>query len=93
MPNKSRYEACYSVESEKIKGFNTKHIFGGKYMKYTHLGSYEKILETYRLLYFDWLFNQQYEINTSPIIEHYEVSSINTSNEKDYITHILVPIK
>lgn len=93
LPNKSRYEACFSVENEKIKNFNSKYILGGKYMKYTHFGSYENILETYRLLYFDWLFNQQYEINTSPIIEHYEVSSINTSNEKEYITHILVPIK
>lgn len=93
LPNKSRYEACLSAENDVIKNFNSKFIFGGKYMKYTHYGSYDTILETYRLLYFDWLYNQKYEINTTPIIEHYEVSSINTSNEKEYITHILVPIK
>lgn len=93
IPNKSRYEACFSTGNEKIENYNSKFIFGGKYMKYTHFGSYDTILETYRLLYFDWLFNQQYEINAMPIIEHYEFGSINTTNEEDYITHILVPVK
>lgn len=93
IPNKSRYEACFSCGNKEIKNFNSKYILGGKYMKYTHFGSYDTILETYRLLYFDWLFNRQYEINSSPIIEHYEIGSINTLNEQAYITHILVPIK
>lgn len=93
LPSKSRYEACFSKEKDEIKKFNSKKIFGEKYMKYTHFGSYNTILETYRLLYFDWLFNQQYEINSTSIIEHYEIGSINTPNEENYITHILVPIK
>jgi len=91
--SKSRYEACFSKQHQNIKGYNSKHILGGKYVKYTHFGSYDTILETYRLLYFDWLFNQNYEINSSPIVEHYEVGSINVLDEENYVTHILVPIK
>lgn len=93
LSTKSRYEACFTIENEKPKNFDSKYIFGKKYMKYTHFGSYDTILNTYRLIYCDWIFNQRYEIDTCPIIEHYEIGSINTQNEEEYITHILVPTK
>jgi len=91
--SKCRYEACYSININGIKKNKTKSIFGGKYIKYTHYGCYDTILNTYRFLYKDWLFYKKYEIDAKPIIEHYEIGPMNIIDKEKYITHILVPIK
>ncbi|RXR19389.1 AraC family transcriptional regulator [Flavobacterium amnicola] len=91
--SKCRYEACFTKSETNIKKAKTKLIDGGKYIKYTHFGSYDTILDTYRFIYNDWLFLQKYEIDAKPIIEHYHTGSINVIDEEKYITHILIPIK
>ncbi len=91
--SKCRYEACFTKTNTEHKDLQTKTITGGKYIKYIHYGSYDTILDTYSLLYHDWLFHQKYEIDARPILEHYEVGSINVADEEKYITNIFVPIK
>ncbi len=90
---KSRYEACFAFSIETQKKENVKSILGRKYAKYTHLGSYSTILETYRKIYFDWIYNQTFKIDESPIVEHYQIGRMNSLNSNEYKTHILIPIK
>ncbi|WP_214226334.1 AraC family transcriptional regulator [Pedobacter sp. B4-66] len=89
---KCRYEACIDKELPS-KEFLSTHIFGGRYAKYIHKGSYGSIEDTYRQIYKDWLFNSILEFDSSPIIEHYRRNNYNTENMNDYITEILIPIK
>lgn len=91
--SKCRYEACVTKTNTEHNSLQRKTIAGGKYVKYTYYGSYDSILDHYRLLYHDWLFHQKYEIDSRPILEHYEVGPINIADEEKYITNILVPIK
>lgn len=93
LKTKSRYEACFTKLSENFKEFNSKKILGRKYIQYTHYGGYDTILDTYRLIYFDWLYNQAYEIDTNPIIEYYQIGHDTTTEEKEFITQILVPCR
>lgn len=87
-----RYEAGIDQNPDN-KDFSSKTIFGGRYIKYIHLGSYDLIENTYRLLYNDWLFNSKYELDDSPIIERYVKHNFNVENENQFITEILLPIK
>lgn len=87
-----RYDLCID-KNPNDKNFHTKLIFGKKYAKYIHFGAYDRIEDTYRAIYYDWLYNSKYEIDSSPMIERYKVHGINTNNEQDYITEIFVPIK
>ncbi|WP_316817623.1 AraC family transcriptional regulator [Pedobacter nyackensis] len=89
---KCRYEACIDKEPPG-KEFLSTRIFGGRYAKYIHKGSYGLIEDTYRQIYKDWLFNSILEFDSSPIIEHYMKNDYNTGNMDDYITEILIPVK
>jgi AraC family transcriptional regulator len=90
---KCRYEACFDSVTQTNEKYEGKTILGRKYAKYTHLGSYDTILETYRRIYFDWLYNQSYEMDSTPIVEHYQVGPVNTLNDEEFVTDILIPIK
>ncbi len=87
--SKCRYEACVNKEINKID-FNYKNIFGGKYAKFIHKGSYDEIEETYKKIYNDWLFNSTINFDNSPIVEFYKIHS--NSEECNFITEILIPI-
>lgn len=87
-----RYEAGITYEAPN-KAFLSKYIFGGKYIKYLHKGSYDTIEDTYRLIYKDWFFCSSIEFDNTPVIEHYVVNNYNTTKEDDFLTEILFPIK
>jgi AraC family transcriptional regulator len=89
---KCRYDACASVQP-KTKNLPSKTIFGGKYVRCTHLGSYETIEETYKQIYAGWILTTQLEFSSAPIIEHYIKHASNTPQEKDFVTAILIPLK
>lgn len=89
---KCRYKACIDKEPPS-KEFLSTRIFGGRYAKYIHKGSYSLIEDTYRQIYKDWLFNTILELDSSPIIEHYIKNDYNTGDKDDYITEILIPVK
>ncbi len=87
--SKCRYEACVNTEVKKT-GFNYKNIFGGKYAKFIHQGSYDTIEVTYKKIYTDWLFNSTIDFDNSPIIEFYKIHS--NTEECNFITEILIPV-
>lgn len=89
---KSRYEACLSANPSS-SGYLTKSIFGRKYVKFTHIGSYDLIEETYRQIYYTWINFIGCEIDSSPIIEHYLTSKVDTPDENSLVTEIYIPIR
>lgn len=93
LKSKSRYEACFDYNNSIDSKEKIKFIFGGKYMKYIHLGSYDTILDTYRSIYADWLIKRNFEILSSPIVEMYEIGRNDTEKEEDFKTIIYVPVK
>ncbi|MCL9807317.1 AraC family transcriptional regulator [Flavobacterium amniphilum] len=86
---KSRYDACVN-DCLNPKNYLSKTIFGQWYAKYMHIGCYDEIEETYRKIYHRWLYESNFELDTSPIIEHY-IADRNSAAE--LITAIYVPVK
>ncbi|WP_160136111.1 GyrI-like domain-containing protein [Chryseobacterium sp. c4a] len=77
-----RYGAAVKSD-EAIAGFSKSEILGGKYVKFTHYGSYDDVLETYRSFYRFWLAGKQFLLNNSDVIEEYE---------EPEVTHIYFPL-
>ena len=89
---KCRYDACSSVQSPH-KTLPSKTIFGGKYAKFLHHGSYETLDATYTKIYARWILTTQLAFSPSPIIEQYIKHDSNTKNEVDFLTAILIPLQ
>ncbi|CAH0211679.1 AraC family transcriptional regulator [Chryseobacterium sp. Bi04] len=87
-----RYDACASAQA-KNKKLPTKKIFGCRYARFTHMGSYETIDETYTNIYSRWIFNSGLEFSHTPIIEKYERHADHTDSQDDQLTYILLPLK
>ncbi|WP_345991987.1 AraC family transcriptional regulator [Chryseobacterium sp. Chry.R1] len=82
-----RYGAGIKHISSGISGFQKKEIFGGKYIKFTHYGSFDSILETYRIFYKFWLTESLFMLDNSDVIEEYTQSPTG-----EIITHIYFPL-
>ena len=52
---KCRYDACASLPTSS-KSLPNKTIFGSKYAKFLHLGSYDTIENTYSKIYANWIW-------------------------------------
>lgn len=86
-----RYEACIDNQ-QNSSSYLTKNIFGMKYLKFIHLHEFDLIEETYRQIFYNWIYHLNYEIDNSPIVEHY-IKDNNIKNKDGYRTEIYVPIK
>lgn len=91
-PCKCRYEACVDANLNNTT-YLPKTIFGRKYLKFIHIGDYDLIDDTYRQIYFNWIGFLDFEIDNSPIIEHYIVNDNDTTDKSEYQTEILIPLK
>lgn len=87
---KCRYEACVDAQPAS-SGYLTKRIFGMKYLKFIHHEEFDLIEETYRRIFYNWIYQLNYEIDNSPIIEHYIKDNL-VQNKDGYRTEIYVPI-
>lgn len=82
-----RYGVAIEQRLSETEGFQKKEIFGGKYIRFTHHGAFENILETYRTFYRFWLEEQKISLDNSDVIEEYLQSETG-----DPITHIYFPL-
>ncbi|WP_411680115.1 MerR family transcriptional regulator [Clostridium thailandense] len=84
-------EVCIAVSEEReIKGLVRK--FGGfKAVTAIHYGSYDNMIDTYRKI-FKYIYENGFEVYGEPI-DNYLVDIINTSDEENYVTELIVPIK
>ncbi|MDR6921893.1 AraC family transcriptional regulator [Chryseobacterium sp. 2987] len=81
-----RYGAAVK-ERKDIKGFQKKEIFGGKYVRFAHSGTYENILEAYRAFYRFWLAMPSLMLDDSEVIEEYLLSETGEN-----VTYIYFPL-
>ncbi|QXE19030.1 MerR family transcriptional regulator [Clostridium sp. 001] len=84
-------EVCLAVSEEReIDGLVRK--FGGfKAVTAVHYGSYDSMIDTYRKLY-KYIYENGYEICGEPV-DNYLVDIMNTVDEENYVTELIVPIK
>ncbi|NMM64571.1 MerR family transcriptional regulator [Clostridium sp. P21] len=84
-------EVCIAVSEEReIDGLVRK--FGGfKAVTAVHYGSYDNMIDTYRKLY-KYIYENGYEIYGEPI-DNYLVDIMNTIDEENYVTELIIPIK
>lgn len=101
------YESCIEVESKETGDFDievcaeiseTREVpglvrkFGGfNAVSSIHYGSYDNMIEVYKKMV-KYINKNGYEI-CGPAIDNYIVDIISTSDEDNYITELLIPIK
>ncbi len=93
-PNQIRYDACVEIGAEfsPSEQLQVKELPGGQFVESIHLGSFEKIDDTYHLLYGLWLPTSRYELRNEPSMEIYLTDSRQTAPEETR-TAIYLPIK
>ena len=84
-------EVCIGVSEEReIEGLVRK--FGGfKAVTAVHYGSYDNMIEVYRKMN-KYIYENGYEIYGQPI-DNYLVDIINTVDEENYVTELIIPVK
>lgn len=92
-PENLRYDACLSVnDSFAATGeIGVQEIHGGLYAVVTHHGPYEKLEETYRQFYREWVPTCGRELRSAPCLEVYQNDPATTKPE-DLLTDIFVPL-
>jgi AraC family transcriptional regulator len=93
-PEKLRYDACITVSQEITPegeiGF--REIEGGKFAVFTHLGSYEKLINSYDFIFGKWLPESGNELRNVCGFEKYLNSPDNTKPDK-LKTEIYIPVR
>lgn len=87
---KTRYDACSDKPAFNIE-LPIKKIFGGKFVKFTHQGSYKTIEQTYKAIYSNWIINSELEFSNNATIEHYKY--VEEKNDANNVTDIYIPLK
>ncbi|KFF24065.1 AraC family transcriptional regulator [Chryseobacterium vrystaatense] len=82
-----RYGAAIPQIVSENSGFRRIEIFGGKYIRFVHDGSFDSILETYRSFYRFWLTQPDLLLDNSDVIEEYM-----PSENGEMLTHIYFPL-
>ncbi len=93
-PEKIRYDACVTVDGdftpEGEVGAQT--LPGGEFAVVTHVGSYEKLSQTYAALFGQWLPHSGRELRSEPSLEFYLNNPENTEPE-ELLTDIHAPLE
>lgn len=93
--DKLRYDACILAEKniEPKGGVGRQILKGGKYVIFTHKGSYDKIEETYDRIFSKWLPESKETIDeTRPSFAEYFNIEFIMSDPSKLITKIYIPI-
>lgn len=92
-PGKIKYMAGVQFNRGVAPGLEFKSIVvpNGKYVKYTHRGSMDKLKESYLDAYTEWFPKAKMEMRDGPHLEIYDERFIPTSNKCEM--DILIPVK
>lgn len=92
--DKIRYDCCVTVpEHVKPEGeVGVQTLAGGPYAILRHIGPYERLGESYRWLYGNWLPSSGRELRNAPVYEVYHNAPQQTPPEK-LITDIHLPLE
>ncbi len=93
-PERLRYDACASVDVdfEPEGSVGKKTVRGGDHAIYRHRGPYEKLSESYRRLYGEWLPQSGREAADAPCVEVYYNDPDSTPPD-ELETDILLPLQ
>jgi len=94
-PEKFRFDICGSVTEDvplNPQGVIGKEIPGGRCAVVRHLGSHDRIGDSVRYLYRDWLPESGEELRDFPLYFHY-LNLITETPERDLVTDIYLPLK
>lgn len=84
-------EVCIAISEEREIGSLVRKFGGFKAVTAVHYGSYDSMIETYRKLY-KYIYENGYEICGEPV-DNYLVDIMNTVDEENYVTELIIPIK
>jgi len=84
-------EVCIAVSEEREVERLVRKFGGFKAVTAIHYGSYDNMIDTYRKMY-KYIYENGYEIYGEPI-DNYLVDIINTADEGNYVTELIIPIK
>lgn len=92
-PGKIKYLAGIHFNRGLAPGleFKSVNVPNGKYVKYTHRGSMDKLRESYLEAYTQWFPKSNMEIRNAPHLEVYDERFIPTSKKCEM--DILIPVK
>lgn len=93
-PEKLRYDACVTVGKDfaPIGELGVQTIVKGEYAMTTHFGPYQKLGDTYRKLFGEWLPRSGREVATAPCFEIY-LNAPDSTEPEDLLTDIHVPLQ
>ena len=91
---KLRYDACIVVTKDVIPEgeIGVQEIEGGKYAIFTHIGSYEKLINSYDYIFGKWISENGMELRNVCGFEKYFNTPENTKTEK-LKTEIYIPVQ
>ena len=88
-----RYDACIGVEKEiKHSRFVIKKIAGGKYMCFTYKGDYKYLGDVYDQIFREFIIPKKIILREDVLFDQY-LNDINTTESKDLLTVIYIPIQ
>ncbi len=92
-PDKVRYDACVTVESdfEAQDDVGVQTVGGGEYAVTTHVGPYDTLGQTYAMLLGQWLPRSGRELRSEPSLEFY-LNAPESTDPEDLITDIYAPL-
>lgn len=93
-PEKIRYDACITVDDNFVpeKDVAVQTIDGGEYAVTTHFGPYDKLGQTYAMLFGQWLLQSGRELRSDPCLEFY-LNDPDSTDPDDLLTDICLPLK
>jgi AraC family transcriptional regulator len=93
-PEKIRYDACVTVDSDfqPRNDVGVQTLGGGEYAVTTHLGPYDNLNQTYVQLFGQWLPTSGRESRSEPSLEFY-LNAPESTDPEDLVTDIYAPLE
>ena len=93
-PERVRYDACVTMDEDCAPegDVGTQIIPGGQYAVTTHLGTYDKMGETYSELLGQWVPRAGREVRAAPCLEIY-LNDPESTDPEDLLTDLYAPLE
>ena len=93
-PEKIRYDACISVSDDFVPEgeITVFEVEGGEYAVYTHIGSYDKIKESFQRLNKEWIKSSGRLMRKAPCLEIY-IDDPEETPEENLRTDLCIPLQ
>ncbi len=89
-----RYDACITLHQpiQPEGEINLQTLAGGRYALFVHKGPYERLSETYHLIYGHWLAQSGQRLRNAPVFERYLNRDPRRTKPENLRTEICLPL-